>query len=78
MQPPGSPPRPTCYNQQLPYNPDPALYYNIPMYGPIEGPPLYTDPLDISGSGPYVEVSIFCIQFCLIIEAVLNPILAVL
>lgn len=58
MQPPGSPPRTSCYNQQLPYNTDPALYYNIPMYGSMDGPPIYQDPLDLANSNAYVEVSI--------------------
>lgn len=55
MQPPGSPPRPPCYNQQMPYSTDP-MYYNISMYGPVEGTALYTESMDIPNNNPYIEV----------------------
>jgi len=37
MQRPNSPPRAPCYSQQLPYNNPPDIYYNMPLYGPVEG-----------------------------------------
>lgn len=49
MQRPGSPPRPPCYGQQLPYNTD-AMYYNLPVYGPIDPPPVYQDALEITNA----------------------------
>lgn len=64
MQPPGSPPRPPCYNQQMPYNTDP-MYYNLSMYGPVEGAALYTDTMDIPNNNPYIEVYVFLILYLL-------------
>ncbi|XP_044260211.1 transcription factor mef2A isoform X2 [Tribolium madens] len=58
MPPSNSPPRPPCYNAQLPpYTPDP-VYYNMPVYGgPVEGTAVYPEGLDMSNGvypeGPY-------------------------
>lgn len=54
LQRPGSPPRQPCYSQQLPYNPE-TMYYNVPMYGTMEGPALYQDSMDM-GNGAITEV----------------------
>lgn len=54
LPPSGSPPRPPCYNQQV-YTPDP-VFYNVPVYGgPMDHPPVYTEPIETSGN--YTEVS---------------------
>ncbi|KAF2905784.1 hypothetical protein ILUMI_00379 [Ignelater luminosus] len=54
LQPPGSPPRTPCYNPQLPYSADP-VYYNMPMYGTVEGATVYQDPMDMA-NGNLAEI----------------------
>ncbi|XP_044762872.1 pollen-specific leucine-rich repeat extensin-like protein 2 isoform X3 [Coccinella septempunctata] len=50
LPPSGSPPRPPCYNQQVSYTSEP-VFYNMPMYsGPIDHPPVYTEPIETSGN----------------------------
>ncbi|GJQ85072.1 hypothetical protein Trydic_g3728 [Trypoxylus dichotomus] len=56
LQRPGSPPRQPCYGQQLQYNPE--MYYNVPMYGTMEGPALYQDSLDMA-NGTITEDSTY-------------------
>lgn len=57
MQPPGSPTRTSCFNPQLQYGPD-TVFFNMPMYGTVEGAPMYSDAMDMN-NGNMSEVSFF-------------------
>ncbi|CAH1970898.1 unnamed protein product [Acanthoscelides obtectus] len=60
MPPSTSPPRPTCYGQQMPaYTPADPMFYNLPVYSTMDGSPVYTEAaFELTGPGPYTEVHV--------------------